>query len=302
MQDDLAAAVSLSNSRPRAVQRDRKDMQGYVGSRGSNVFNRIFINTIDPVTGTRPFGSLLTTQIDRKSAMGKTKYDGMTLGLQRNMKDGLLVQGTYTLGDSRDNNAGNGEGSEWQNARCGDCEWGPSDFDVRHSMAMNVVYQLPFGDGPLFGGWDVSGVVMAKSGRPINVTTARTAPDGSDVNQRPNLVPGVEPVTGNLDRWLNAAAFAAPAANQFGNSPRNGFRGPSSWQFDLSLNKVIRISGRSSIDLRLDAFNLFNLDQYGNPARDFSAPLTFGVLSPLNSGPTGTGTARQFQLGVRLNF
>lgn len=41
---------------------------------------------------------------------------------------------------------------------------------------------------------------------------------------------------------------------------------------------------------------------HGNPAKDFSTPLTFGVLGPLNSGPTGTGTAGQVQLGVRLNF
>jgi len=332
VQDDLAAALSLANSRPRAVQRDRQDMQaqtysaslqtevggglvaqvGYVGSRGTNVFNRVFVNTINPATGRRPFGSLLTAQIDRKSALGETEYDGATFGLQRNMKDGLLIQGTYTLGRSRDNNAGNGEGSEWQNAACGACEWGPSDFDAKHSMAMNVVYELPFGPGrarmtdglagALLGGWDVSAVVMAKSGRPINVTIARTAPDGSDVNQRPNLVPGAEAVTGNTDKWLNLAAFAAPAAGEFGNSPRNGFRGPSSWQFDLSLNKAIRLAGRTSLELRLDGFNLFNIDQYGNPAKDFSTPLTFGVLSPLNSGPTGTGTARQFQLGVRFNF
>ena len=332
VQDDIPGALSLANSRPRAVQRDRQDMSaqiysgslqtelaanivaqiGYVGSRGQHVFNRIFVNTIDPATGQRPYGALLTTQIDRKSSMGETEYDGLSLGLQRNMKNGLLMQGTYTLGRSMDNNAGNGEGSEWQNARCGDCEWGPSDFDARHSMAFNMVYQLPFGSGrakaaegvvgALFGDWDVSAVLLAKSGRPINVNIARTAPDGSDVNQRPNLVPGVEPVLGGTDLWLTSAAFAAPAANQFGNSPRNGFRGPSAWQFDLSLSKAIRLAGRASLDLRLDAFNLFNVDQYGNPAKDFSAPLTFGVLSPLNSGPTGTGTARQLQLGIRLNF
>jgi hypothetical protein len=332
VQDDIPAALSRANSRPRALQRDREDMSAqiysgsvqaelaanmvaqvaYVGSRGRNAFNRIFINTIDPVTGQRPFGALLTTQIDRKSSLGETEYDGLSLGLQRNLRNGLLMQATYTLGRSYDNNAGNGEGSEWQNARCGECEWGPSDFDARHSLAFNMVYQLPFGAGranavdgvvgAIVGGWDLSAVVMAKSGRPINVTMARTAPDGSDVNQRPNLVAGVEPVLGNTDLWLNSAAFAAPAANQFGDSPRNGFRGPSAWQFDLSANREIRLAGRTSLELRLDAFNLFNVNQYGNPAKDFSSQLTFGVLSPLNSGPTGTGTARQLQLGVRLNF
>lgn len=332
VEDDIAAALSLANNRPRANQRDRKDMQaqiysasiqgevgggivaqvGYVGSRGTNVFNRIFVNTIDPVTGVRPAGAFLTTQIDRKSSLGETEYDGLSLGLQRNMKNGLLLQTSYTLGRSRDNNAGNGEGSEWQNARCDACEWGPSDFDARHSLSFNMVYELPFGHdrahtssgllGAILGDWDLSAVILAKSGLPINVTISRTAPDGDDVNQRPNLIAGTQPVTEDISRWLNVSAFAAPAATEFGNSPRNGFRGPGSWQFDLSLSKRVPLAGRTSLDLRLDGFNMFNVDQYGNPARDFSAPLTFGVLSPLNNGPTGTGTARQFQLGVRLNF
>jgi outer membrane receptor protein involved in Fe transport len=322
VEDDIPAALSRANSRPRSQQRDRKDMmahtysasvQGdlganlvataaYVGSRGSNVFNRIFVNTIDPVTGARPAAPYLTTQIDQKGSLGETEYDGLTLGLKHNLKNGLLLQSSYTLGRSRDNNAGNGEGSEWQDARCGDCEWGPSDFDARHSLAINMVYELPFGDGAVLGGWDLSTVLIARSGRPVNVIMSRTAPDGSDVNQRPNLVPGVEPVTGDIDRWLNPAAFATPAASEFGSSPRNGVRGPGSWQMDLSLSKRVGISGRTNLDLRIDAFNLFNIDQYGNPARDYTVPLSFGLPSPLNSGPTGTGTARQFQLGVRLNF
>jgi hypothetical protein len=332
VQDDLDAALGRANSRPRSLQRDRQDMQAhiysvsaqvdvgrdtvatvdYVGSRGSNVFNRIFVNTIDPSSATRPAAPFLTTQIDQKGSLGETEYDGVSVGLKRGFRGGFLLQSSYTLGRSMDNNAGNGEGSEWQNARCGACEWGPSDFDTRHSLAMNMVYELPWGAGraigldgardALFGGWNLSAVLIAKSGRPISVILSRTAPDGSDVNQRPNLVPGVEPVTGEVADWLNNAAFATPAATEFGNAPRNGFRGPSAWQLDLSVNKRTRLAGRTTLDLRLDAFNLFNIDQFGNPARDFSAPLTLGLLSPLNSGPTGTGTARQFQLGLRLGF
>ncbi len=326
-------ALARANQRPRALQRDRDDMQAqifsasvqrefagrwvaqaaYVGSRGTNVFNRLFINTIDPVTGQRPAAPYLTTQIDRKGNLGETEYDGLLLSVQRNFRDGLLLQANYTLGEARDNNAGNGEGSEWQDARCRDCEWGPSDFDVRHNFVLNAVYELPFGGGrryltdgaasAILGGWNVSTVLMAKSGRPVNVLITRTAPDGNDVNQRPNLVPGVEAVPGGEPTgWLNVAAFAAPAANEFGNAPRNGFRGPGAWQLDLSLTKRIRVAADSSIEFRIDGFNVFNIDQYGNPNRLVSTPLTFGALTPLNSQPTGTGTARQFQLGVRVEF
>ena len=312
----IGAALARANSRPRALQRDRDDMYahiysaslqrnlgaafvgqiGYVGSRGNNVFNRIFVNTIDPSSGVRPAAPFLTTQIDQKGNLGRTEYDAMLVTLQRTFRNRFLFQANYILGDSRDNNAGNGEGSEWQNARCGECEWGPSDFDARHVFTLNNMVGLPLGV-------DFSWVLAAKSGRPINVTIERAGPDGSDVNQRPNLVSGIEAVTGGTpDAWLNPAAFAVPAANQFGNSPRNGYRGPSNWQVDLSLTKRIRAGGRSAFEIRLDGFNMFNTAQYGNPARVFSQPLTFGKLTPLNSQPTGTGTARQFQLGLRFSF
>lgn len=144
--------------------------------------------------------------------------------------------------------------------------------------------------------------MYARSGRPVNVLVNRTGPDGNDVNQRPNVVSGVTPVRGDTGQWFNAAAFAVPAANEFGNAPRNGFRGPGAWQIDLSLTRRLRIAGRSDLELRIDGFNIANIAQYGNPARDFTLSQVFGTPTPLNSQPTGTGTAWQIQLGLRLTF
>jgi hypothetical protein len=315
--------LGAANARPRAQQRDRRDMYAhqfslsvqqeigsgfigqaaYVGSQGRNAFNRIFINTIDPVTGRRPAAPFITAQLDQKSAMGRTEFNGLQLSLMRSFRNGFLVQGNYLLGDSKDNNAGNGEGSEWMNARCGDCEWGPSDFDIRHSGSMNFVYQLPFAANTPLGGWDLSGVLSARSGRPVNVVISRTGPDGNDVNQRPNLVPGVDAQPeGQPAGWLNLAAFAAPGATEFGNAPRNAFRGPGLWQFDVALTKRTAVGDGRSFDIRVEAFNLFNTDQYGQPARNISEPLVFGLLAPANEGPTGSGTSRQLQFGLRFSF
>jgi hypothetical protein len=144
--------------------------------------------------------------------------------------------------------------------------------------------------------------MLPAAGRPVNVLVNRNGPDGNDVNPRPNLLSGVEAVAGATDRWFNAAAFAVPAASEFGNSPRNGFRGPGTWQVDLSLSRRLRLGSRAGLELRVDGFNIANVDQYGNPARDFTQPLTFGTPTPLNSQPTGTGTARQFQLSARVTF
>ena len=64
----------------------------------------------------------------------------------------------------------------------------------------------------------------------------------------------------------------------------------------------MRLGGTRGLELRVEDFNVLDIDQFGNPARVVSQPLIFGVLSPLNSGPTGTATARQFQLGLRFDF
>lgn len=323
------AVLGGANPRPRALQRDRQDMQsqsysvswqqdlggglaataGYVGSRGDNVFNRIFVNTIDRATGVRPAAPWVTTQIDRKGNLGETEFNGLQLGLQRRMtRGGALVSVNYMLGKSTDNNAGNGEGSEWMIASCGECEEGPSDFDIRHTLTGNFVYPLPFGRNggaaaALLGNWTLSGVVTARSGRPFSVLVSRTAPDGNDVNQRASVVPGVDPVTGTKpNAWLNLAAFAAPPASGWGDSGRNAFRAPGLWQIDLSASKRIALAGTTAVDLRIDTFNLLNTALYGLPARSLSEPLTFGILAPANDGPTGTGTSRQLQFSARLSF
>jgi hypothetical protein len=178
---------------------------------------------------------------------------------------------------------------------------------------VNFVYELPYGPGrraggegllpALLGGWDLSGVVAGRSGRPFSVTVNRTGPDGSDVNQRASVVPGVEAVTGNApNNWLSLAAFAAPPAGGWGDSQRNAYRAPAVWQADLALDKRIPTGGATALALRVECFNVFNRPQYGLPARNISEPLTFGILAPANDGPTGTGTARQFQFSLRFTF
>ncbi len=138
----------------------------------------------------------------------------------------------------------------------------------------------------------------------MNITITRVGPDGGETNQRPNLVPGVEGQNpnGGVTDWLNPAAFVAPAAGQFGNVSRNAYRAPGAFQIDLGLARTISLSGRATLLLRVEGFNVLDRNQYGSPSSNISQPLTFGVLTPANSGPTGTGTARSIQLSARLGF
>ena len=214
-----------------------------------------------------------------------------------------------------DNSTGGGEAGQPENTNCRRCERASSDFDIRHTFTMNFVYQLP-GPRPglalrrkLLGGWDLSGLGTARTGRPVTVTISRSSadlPDGNNSNQRPNVVPGASlyPAGGpTTDAWINPAAFAVPARGAWGNAGRNLLRGPGLWEASLALSKRARLTDRLSLQARTEVFNLFNRAQSGNPVADLANISTFGrIIAPLNLDATGSGTSRQIQFMLRFVF
>ncbi len=309
---------------PRSVQRDRKEPEShqwtvsvqrqlpgsllaqvaYVGNVGRNQLTRTYVNTLDPVTRRRPLTAF--GQVDEKRFDGITNFHGLQSSLQRSFSKGLLFQAQYMWGNAISDNAGSGEGGQIQNVACRACDRGPADYDIRQTFTANSVYQLPWSRSRWFGGWDLSGLFTARTGRAYSVTVNRAAanvPSGQTQNQRANYIGGnpymANPTPG---AWLNPAAFAAPANGTYGNSGRNGFRGPGLWQMDLGVAKRIRLTERMGLDFRAEAFNLFNRAQYGEPVSNLSNS-TFGqILVTANDGATGTGTSRQVQFMLRLSF
>ncbi len=309
---------------PRAVQRDRQEPEShqwtlslqqqmplntvfqvaYVGNVGRHMLTRSYVNTLDPVTRLRPLRNF--GQIDIKRFDGNTNFHGLQSSLTRNFSKGWLFQAQYMWGRAMSDNAGPGEGGQIQDITCRRCDYGPADYDIRQTFTANTVYQLPWARTKFYGGWDLSGIFTARTGSPFSVTIARAAtavPSGQTQNQRADYVGGnVYLPNRGPDAWLNPAAFALPAAGTYGNAGRNGFRGPGLWQADLGLTKRFRITERYNLDFRAEAFNLFNRAQFGNPvaARQNA---TFGrILATANDGATGTGTSRQVQFMLRLNF
>ncbi len=216
---------------------------------------------------------------------------------------------------------GNNNLSRPQNANCRHCDRASSDADIRHTISVNSVYELPFGRGrrylptggtlgALAGGWEMSGIVTARTGQPVNITISRRAADLPDQNsgstQRPNLAPGVSliPAGGKTAaQWINPAAFALPSPGAWGNAGRNLARGPGQFQIDTALTKRILVTERLNFEIRAEAFNLLNQPQYSAPQANLSSSANFGrITNVLNTGATGTGTPRQFQLALRLNF
>jgi hypothetical protein len=287
-----------------------------VGSSASKVFTRTDINVLDPVTRTRPLPNF--GRIDEKRQDGNANFNAFQISLHRRTGRGLMWGTEYMWSHSiNDNSIGGGEGAQPQNVACRACDRGDSPQDIRHTITSNWVYQLPFGRGQrylnsgvaskILGGWETSGIWTMRTGRPLNITIARSAgdlPDGNSRNPRPDLVPGVPiyPAVRTFDNWLNPAAFAIPASRTWGNLGRHIARGPGLAQVDFALQKNNRLAEGKALIFRIEAFNVFNRTLAGNPGTVLTSPATFGIVTSGLNRTIGTGTSRQLQLAMRFNF
>jgi TonB dependent receptor-like, beta-barrel len=333
-----------------AAYRDRKDMYvsqwgfsvqralpfdlvgtlSYVGSKGTFELITSYVNLINPATGLRPYPAF--GQVRWRGNSNSSSYDGFVASLQRSFTHGLLISANYVYSHQIDQGApGGGDSDNPQNPACMSCERASGDFDARHVVSANAVYELPFGPGKAFlsqpgiasavlGRWSVTDIVAARTGTPLNVTYSRASSSiatGYTTNARPNRVPGVSLtppggkwIQGTVSNWINPAAFTAVTdPDSYGNTPRNVAHGPNLWQTDLGLAKHIPVSERAELEFRCEAFNLFNRAQYSLPLEEIWLPPTGTAaasiepqVSTASTTPIGTGTPREIQFALRLEF
>jgi len=251
----------------------------------------------------------------------KSFYDGLITSVNRRFAAGLMLQASYTFAKSIDDWSGgllggqdfdNGAGSA-TNWWCATCERGLSNFDVRHTLVFNGVYQLPFGKdrtgiaGALAQGWQLGVIVNMASGIPFTpyIGFDRAGDLQSDATlQKPDLAPGrkANSIIGSPDNWFDATAFVLPAAGYYGNVGRNTITGPNLRTVDLSVFKNIRIGART-LQFRGEGFNILNRANFATPN------IVDGLFNPDGSRrPSATRitrtatTSRQIQLGVKLLF
>ena len=290
----------------------------YVGSKGTYLLSTSYTNLINPVTGVRPYPAF--GQVTWRGNTNNSSYNGLVAGVQRTLNRGLLLSFNYTYSHEIDQDAaGGGDSDNPQNPACMSCERAAGDYDARHVVNGNVIYDLPFGPGQmflsrpgflstLFGGWSLSEIIVARTGLPVNVTEDRSSSSvatGYSINQRPDRAIGVPltpPGGKRIEQWINPAAFTAVTGSGYGDLPRNIARGPNLWQEDVGLAKRVLLSERAQLQFRGEVFNLFNRAQYGLPQADWSSSSFGQIITTVNSSPIGTGTPRELQLALRLEF
>jgi hypothetical protein len=251
----------------------------YVGSDGRRLMRQDVI--YPPLLVDLGLGA--SVQANRNA--GYSHYNALQVQFQRRMSRGLQALLSYNFSESNDLGSTDADGG--RAARVSDIVLPlltPSDFDVRHSFAGAVSYEIP---APSWGragnailkGWAVDGLVRVTSAPPINVTVRVVSPVFGRYLTQADIVPGQPYWIGNATQpsgsALNPDAFAPSPTGQTGNFPRNGLRSPYSInQTDLALRRRFNLTERVKLDVRAEYFNVFNHPMFGLPGSD-CAPDTF---------------------------
>ena len=267
------------------------------------------------------------------STGANSHYSGLQLSAMKRSGHGLQSQINYTFSRCMDE-VSNGGFLQFSAAAIlsplpGDLRrnYGPCDYDVRHNLDAQYVYQLPIKAKShalsyVLNGWQVSGTFFWHSGLPFSVLSTPYSASGNGIVQGSgpqfaSLVPGVptyahHPIPGVTQpgtiQWLNPDAFIStvdpsmgaclggdsPQTCQFGTSGRNAFRGPNFFWSDFYLSKIFALTERLKLRIEGQFFNVFNHPNFGLPSNVLggipgkpSTQTGFGALTYAVSPPTG---------------
>ena len=290
---------------------------GYVGSRGFHlpIFMEVNPGVYAPgqtTAGARLFPAFALVRPTFSAA--KAWYDSLQASLRMRQTHGVNLLASYTLGRAQDHVSGLNIGGEQRPVlpvvigddasveRALTFEKGDALFDVRHRFVVSFSAELPTPTSKgavlrhLAGGWQVNGIIQAQSGFPT------TAFDPSlsirYLTNRPNQTcdPNAD-APNTVEQWFTTACFTRRALAETaepGSTPRNSVRGPGFARTDLSLFKNVDLAGTHRLQFRVEAFNLWNQERFGQPGNQIGTA-NFGRITTAEDG-------RIIQLAVKYSF
>jgi carboxypeptidase family protein len=278
-------------------------------------------------------------EVSEYQSAGVSRYDGLVLSVKHSMSSHLAFGLNYTYSHATDDasNGGlepfsfNGQGSVLNPEdpySIRGYNYGNADYDIRHYVSANYVIDdllraLHFtkGSNAIFGGWTLSGTVLDHTGFPFSVVenNALIANYGGTVFAQPITTGWTSCGSGgaytNNTPCLSPNNFAPSMStsgvlNSFSTQNRNQYRGPGYFVTDMSISKQIPITERIHLGLGVQAFNLFNHPNFGQPQSNIDAPGNFGNIYGMVSEPTsilgsflgGDASPRLIQLHGTIRF
>jgi hypothetical protein len=285
----------------------------YVGSQGRHMLLKGDPNEAPPVVGVtdsninRPYFAVspLLRSIGQVQSTGILNHHSLQVKFQRRFANHFSFLNAYTFGRSLDYNSDNDGQVTILNVHGNPSYWyGPADYDIRHTFSSTWIWEAPWAREKWFGGWQLSGLLLVRGGLPLTITQTQGV-QSTGTGNRPNSSCSGQSSNPTIDQWFDPSCFSSPAdiTGTYGNTGRNTVRGPGSFNIDASLIKNTRI-GPFQTEVRLEAFNVFNHPQFGNPNTTFGNA-AFGQITTMLSSPSCSlcGTVeRQVQLGVKIRF
>ena len=312
----------------------------YVGTRAVNQPYSTQVNGYQTVCQGcfSPFPYLQSTDprfgaVTQLSTGANSHYNGLQLTAMKRLGHGLQGQVNYTWSRCMDTVSNGGflsfSAGGILSPLPGDLarDHGPCDYDIRHNLNAQYVYQLPLkvrshSLGYALNGWQISGTAFWHSGVPFSVLSTPYLANGNGIVQGSgpqfaSVVPGVplydhHPIPGVTQagtiQWLNPAAFVStvdpstgqcyggdsPQNCQFGNLGRNALRGPNFLWSDFYLTKWFTLSEHVKLRFEGQFFNVFNHPNFALPSMvqagipgNPSTQSGFGALTYTTSPPTG---------------
>jgi Carboxypeptidase regulatory-like domain len=240
--------------------------------------------------------------------LGRSWYNGLQLKWEKRFSKGVSYMLSYSLSRQTDENGGEGIWDTPTPFAPEGYNKGRASLDRTHILAVNTVYELPFGKGrqhltnlhpvanAILGGWQLAGIYNFVSGQPLSFIVPG-ATLGNGWNTRASLSGSIDSLkvsNPGPDGWFSPAALSAPAPLTFGNSGLNIFEGPGSHVLDTSLTKNFYITEKKYLQFRWEMFNMPNHVNLNNPNTTIGLAVTGRI--------TGAGPARSMQLGMKFIF
>jgi predicted heme/steroid binding protein len=304
------------------LQRESDINQPTLATRAANPTANL--NAIRPFKG---FGSIRETD-----NVASSMYNSLQIAWNRRFSNTLQFGVSYTLSKSMDN--GSNQRDVVPDTYDTSMLWGPSEFDARHIVIINYLYQLPFFRkqsgfaGKALGGWQISGITQFQTGLPCSVIAPNV--DYAGVGQDANwgcggngqfwVVNGDPKIIGTFGpsgQWFattnpdGTPIFTAPAAGTFNTQRvRNLIYQPGYQNWNMGLFKTIPVNERLRFQFRAEAYNVWNHPNWcGNSGCSGTTNIglnptnstTFGKVLSKGSGSSGQGE-RNLQLSLRLEF
>jgi len=311
---------------------------GYVGSQSRHQVATVDINQsgLNPASSTNPAVGILGGKpgsvqqssrpyyaqyptygvINQLESIGNSNYNALQATVRSSSWHGLDSQFNYTWSHNLDDVTAY-RSKLPQNSNNFRAEYSNSDYDTRNAFNGRVSYEVPavsHGARALTQGWQLNSLVNLHGGAPFNITTSSDLTGTGEGYERPNLIGNpfavshqfVPTSTSRYVQWINAAAFAAPAAGHFGTLRRNAYYGPGYASADLSVFKNTHINERVSTQFRVELYNITNRINLAPPSASFGSS-SFGhasdTIGDSNGAPAiGPGEPFNTQLALKIIF